>query len=418
MSSIRLPSLQDNYQALIGIFVILAFYTNLAVFMDNNSSHGLPTSYWRYLLYGMLLILLLLKISGGEPILPKAMPPLFVWTILYLVTTLASFFITTQDPDVLHLLAFRFQSMVFLVSCFLVFVNGNFIRFFRKWIAIGTIFGVLMNLLEFSQSSILPGLHFGRFTGRAAGLYQDPNMSAIALILGMLLSIDVISPKWRPTYSLLTLAGVLTTFSRSGVVLCVMVIFLMFWTRQLALKPFAITLILAVTCGSLLIASVPSFLVKVETKIDDNADVLNRVKFGVQDSSAKERLELAKHAWEQYSEAPIFGHGVGSTRFWDERVSSHNIFLNLMSDYGFIGIFLMPGLLWTIGRKRRESYVFAFIIFCWGFYNHNLLDGTYILMCFAFEGAVSFDFKLRSQEASEEHFRSGEIFEKAMVLST
>ena len=53
---------------------------------------------------------------------------------------------------------------------------------------------------------------------------------------------------------------------------------------------------------------------------------------------------------------------------------SHNFFLNLLADHGIIGIFLIPALLLSIGRKCWDFYAFAaaFLVFC--LFSHNVFD--------------------------------------------
>ena len=78
-----------------------------------------------------------------------------------------------------------------------------------------------------------------------------------------------------------------------------------------------------------------------------NQNVLERVDWftnpkGTDDYSLIERQDVAREAWRMFTEQPILGHGLASTKDWSYAVSSHNQYLNLMVDHGILGAFILP----------------------------------------------------------------------------
>ena len=101
------------------------------------------------------------------------------------------------------------------------------------------------------------------------------------------------------------------------------------------------------------------------------------------DVAITERFELWGIAMDMFSEAPIFGHGIGIGETL-ERLGSmgfnaphlHNIFLQTLVEGGIVGLVLLFLLLWKLFRigfdlvihsKKTHMYGSAIIAFCGGF---------------------------------------------------
>ena len=60
---------------------------------------------------------------------------------------------------------------------------------------------------------------------------------------------------------------------------------------------------------------------------------------GSQDQSAKERLDLYSSAIQIFQDKPFFGYGIGGS-LGELHIWSHNVFLDIMIDYGLVGLFI------------------------------------------------------------------------------
>ena len=70
-------------------------------------------------------------------------------------------------------------------------------------------------------------------------------------------------------------------------------------------------------------------------------------------------------------------------------LGSHNFYLSLLADHGIIGIFLIPALLLSIGRRSWDFYAFAAVFLTWCLFSHNVLDASAGLISLAIEAVES-----------------------------
>jgi O-antigen ligase len=106
------------------------------------------------------------------------------------------------------------------------------------------------------------------------------------------------------------------------------------------------------------------------------------------DSSAIQRASLAEKTLNAFEEAPLLGQGFGTTAFWGD-LGAHNFYLNLLADHGIIGIFVIPALLLSIGRKSWDFYAFAAVFLVWCLFSHNVFDDAAGLIGLAIEAVES-----------------------------
>ena len=116
--------------------------------------------------------------------------------------------------------------------------------------------------------------------------------------------------------------------------------------------------------------------------------------FTYEDASADERKEVIGLSWEMISARPLIGNGIASTVIWNKSVSTHNIYLYYLVDYGVIGLFILPLLLlasiWRAGGEARQTALpFLVFILFFGFFSHNIVEEYYFLISFALMAAMS-----------------------------
>jgi hypothetical protein len=56
-----------------------------------------------------------------------------------------------------------------------------------------------------------------------------------------------------------------------------------------------------------------------------------------------------------------------------------------MADYGIIGLFVIPALVWSVRRRSWDSYAFAVIMLLWCFFNHNVFSNSFALITLAIQ---------------------------------
>jgi O-antigen ligase len=114
---------------------------------------------------------------------------------------------------------------------------------------------------------------------------------------------------------------------------------------------------------------------------------------GRADFSADERTYLAEMGWQQFLDHPLLGNGIGSTELWMHRSSTHNQYLQLLSDFGIAGAIIVPGLIGTIAFRRdgiqKATLIVIVCVALWGLVTHNMFTEYYWLVAIALVAAIS-----------------------------
>jgi O-antigen ligase len=139
------------------------------------------------------------------------------------------------------------------------------------------------------------------------------------------------------------------------------------------------------------------------------SNVLDRITdpsiaLGGADESANVRREAAKLGWQVFEEHPLFGGGVGATVDWDMSVSTHNIYIRDLAEYGIFGIALYPTLLILLvrgvtGPARYPLRAFAFVLALTGLFSHNVLDEWDVLLSIALAAVIAADARVHAPSA-------------------
>jgi O-antigen ligase len=251
---------------------------------------------------------------------------------------------------------------------------------------------------------------FSEVMGRSAGLYINPNQSAAALILGLVVTIGLVPHRYRMLYVVLVGLGVFLTFSRSSLIGWALTAGVFIKTGQLSVRRS-----LLVGCGMLCVALALMIWQwdRIQYRLEDlgvlNKNVLARLDWfnnpDVSDMSSTERKEVAEFGWAMFSEKPVLGNGLGASVNWAREKSSHNEYLNMMVDHGIIGVFFLPILViltqWRAqGEVRHIGFAFAIFVLYLGFFSHNVLTERHILMTFALLECMAMS--SRSSQATDE----------------
>lgn len=262
------------------------------------------------------------------------------------------------------------------------------------WVVLAS---VCINVYDITHPlSLVPADSEFATLGRAAGLFVNPNQAGAALILGFLLSLGVVTPRWRVAYTVVVAGGVALTLSRGALIGMALVLVALMFERR-TLRPGQVMSVFILTAG----AGYAAWLIlSAELQSRFNIDpslVLDRVlwildPWGRADFSQEERAAVAERGWLQFLSSPYIGNGLGSTELWELRASTHNLYLMLASDFGLVGWFVLPLILFAAVHRDVTSLTggvaAAFLLF-WALLSHNILGEYYILLAMSLMAAAS-----------------------------
>lgn len=211
---------------------------------------------------------------------------------------------------------------------------------------------------------------------RSNGFFDQPNVTAKFLVLGLACSLIYLPNRWALPLFLLVAIAVFFTGSRSNLLL--MLLILTFQFRQvLGLKTIALTTAGAVVAVLALVAIQTNTMQNLEQAFGDNltervVHITDRIDSGldVGDDSRDSREEAASLAWQTIADNPLGGSGVQT---FDAYLN--NIILTPHNTYAVQGLlFGIPGMLCVIAlmalaliRSPKQNYVFVicFAASCW-----------------------------------------------------
>jgi O-antigen ligase len=291
----------------------------------------------------------------------------------------------------------------------LISFDDNKLTVTRKAILTITIFTIAGNITEFFIPDLFSDLDSGyNITGRSAGLYLNANTSGEAIILGMILSYSMLDKKYRTFFLVASLLGVISTFSRTAIASWFIVVAILSYGKVIDKKNIAMVL------GSLVLVGifiVPFVIGYIEANLEAGTvkNLMTRLNFfssksqGL-DGSQQHRLEVAKAALESFANNPLIGAGIAHTSHWEFPISTHNIYLKLMAEYGIIGVFLYPLLiLSTIWKAKNEviaiARAFSIYLLIIGFTTHNSLDEHHLLIAFAVMANLTYRSKITNSHS-------------------
>ena len=378
-----------NRVRLVSVMVLIALeFTNLFWFLTAYSEPNQNVRQLRRLAispytiqfatYAVAAFVIMLDFGVFKRLLAK---PVVYWVLGTLALYTLGMIVRTFDypggiPDYIFLRAFGLQIhfLVTLLALVVIFDDLEIVWSAKKAIAVATMIGVALNLYEV----FFPGT-FSTVVGRAAGLYGDSNESGMALALGLLISLPAVERRWRESFIMVTFAGIAATFSREAVLALLIIVIAAVIVRALSPRRLLIT----VGVSALLFATLGVAQMMRENKVL-GADNMSRVTFGSRDASLRDRLRVAEKALTVFEENPFLGQGFGTAAYWNDE-QTHNLYLSLMADYGIIGLFVIPALVWSVRRRSWDSYAFAVIMLLWCFFNHNVFSNSFALITLAIQ---------------------------------
>lgn len=387
----------EFYHEFLSVAALIVFFTRL----DGSLSKygiGLPL-FWLIAFIAASIPLFLTKMVQLRNI-PVSM---LVWCCLFLGMSSISILASAKTPS-LQLLENQFRSIVFLFVMLVIFSQPNLtLKWTKKTVLLITVINVIIYINEFLNPAFLAEIKL--IPGRSGGLYLDANAASWAVITGLIFTIDMIKPKYRIFYALYGLLGIFTTFSRGGMA-CWLMVMIMFIIAKIIPSHQILVLLLSIFMTVTIISSQIGNLSHIKTEDGTDMftpDTIRRIEFLINPLNQDEedfddsRLKLAENAWAKFANKPFLGNGLGganigyhadATDVDGTGTGTHNIYLDSVLKYGFLGILLFPFLMlatiWKAqGKLKTHASIFVLFTLAWGLFSHTNMSAFYSLTAIA-----------------------------------
>jgi O-antigen ligase len=387
-----IPQFSETWRNITAAFMVIMFFCGLAVYWNLFVWPEAIPLYW--IMLGGALSLILLAMDGKR--IGFLRTPLFLWVTVFLIVTLIWYFAEGLD---VHILKTRILSCALMVVFLILFhADRRLIHLVRWMLVAAVVLAIINNVIDF----MIPYTFVPRGTpwtnpGRSAGFYINANEAGAAILFGLVLSLDVLPQKWRAGFAVASLLGIALTFSRSAILGWFLVMFVLWYGKKIRGHRLAALLIPLGIVLALFWTVIMTFIAG-NNEIN-SANVLGRINWFLSPDknvnfSTESRLEVMKKAWAMFLKHPIVGNGVGSTDVWSYSISTHNMYLVYMADYGLIGLILFLTLVLAVvhglrGPARTTGLAFAVFVLYWGFFSHNIVDNYFSLFALTLMASIA-----------------------------
>jgi O-antigen ligase len=261
-------------------------------------------------------------------------------------------------------------------------------------VTVAVVFGSVMNAVDFFGLGSLP---LSIAPGRAAGLYQNPNISGNYLVLGMVIAMWVIPKRLRWWFCMGVGVGVFLTFSRASILMWGLAIVLLAWYRRFGLSRMVSIMTVIFLVAAVGLAMVSGQMTEILSGMglgqhltaDTSARVTGNI-FEQNDTSSTGRLFLLTKSVHWFLESPFFGHGIGQTFEWGFGASTHNMFLLYAVEMGVIGISVFSALIWILWSTNTSlGRTIAILFALSSLFTHNNLEHSAMMVVLAIAVSLS-----------------------------
>ncbi|MFO0776109.1 MAG: O-antigen ligase family protein, partial [Nitrospira sp.] len=368
------------YRNILAVIAVTVFYSNGHEYLNQAHGIGIP---WHWVLAFIILSLpLLVRQVITSDILQL---PIVAWCAGYAWITIIWFIMGAQSEMSWQEVRWRMLAIVEMLCFLALFMDAKAIRFAQRALVVVVHVGTVINVYE-----LFVPMSFSNVSGRSAGLYVNPNTSAEALVLGMILGITALPVWFRGAFILVAGIGVFATYSRAGLIGWLIAVVGLMLGRFIGVPQLVRTgLIALLLVGVALLPKTDQILTALERAGSLNPDTRERLTWlmdplGVEDASSWGRKAIAQQAWERVGEHPFLGEGTGEVHTGLD-IPPHNQFLAHMIDHGVVGAMLIPllllALLWRAqGDNRPVVFIFSCVVLWFSFFTHQLLNNAYNLL--------------------------------------
>jgi O-antigen ligase len=418
------------YQIFLALSTIFIFFTQICGYLYDIKLGPPPVLYF----YGFAVIALPLYFSISSRI--KYLPySIVIWCYIYLAISCLTIVLVGVDwhsESPIQPLENRIRSILFLLLMLVIFSKYSIVQLWtRRAILLVTFMNIFINFYHFFNPSAFPVKEESLFDNpqRVFGFYGNSNGAGFALILCIIFSVDLIQPKYRFPFVLLGGIGILPTFSRGAMLCWFLTVIILFITKiipryqipYISFSLITIFIILQLQLTNLSSLERPDGSPLLSQDMQDRiAWIANPFSSKSQKIDNNSRVDLIQQSWQKFAEKPFSGNGLDSSQTqFSVGLSQdpHNMYLKLMVEHGFLGVFIYPLLiLATIWKARRETkkigIVFATNLLIWGVFSHNIIDDFYVLVAFGLMASMA---KQSQLEHSSESLKIGEASAKTQT---
>jgi len=394
-------------KSLFVIGAVFIFYTNIPVYLYVLEYSSITPLFWIELLAGVVLLILTFQFIKGDKarnVIPFL--PVLIWAFYFIEISVVWFVFSDHSEIVSQALRQRFLGVIFFFLFLLMLCGDAKLLIKARWVVfVSVLIAVANNVYDLlAPFTFVPLVRGFANPGRAAGLYINANQAGAALIVGMILTVGLLTKKYRTPYVFIVLLGVLLTFSRAALLGWIIVSLILMVQDTVSKRQFLAGLGIAVLIISLSLPLLPGFIQTVEgINVSNIIDRINN-PLDIQDFSGQQRVQVAERSWEMFVEHPLLGNGIASTETWSEGASTHNMYLYYMADHGILGIIILPLFVLTVvwgarGKARQTTLPFLVFVLFWGFFSHNVVQEYYFLIVFACMAAMNIQSQLPTESA-------------------
>lgn len=389
------------YRNALIVIAVGVFFGNLHEYLHWAYETGVP---WHWVLAFIIMALpLLARQVIASDILQL---PIAAWCAGYAWVTIVWFIMGSQSEMSWQEVRWRILAILQILCFLALFLDAKAIRFAQRALVVAVHVGVVINVYE-----LFVPMSFSNVSGRSAGLYVNPNTSAEALVLGMILGVTALPVWYRGGFILLAGIGVFATYSRAGLIGWLIAVAGLMLGRFIGVPQLVRTgLITLFLVGVALLPKTDQILTALEGAGSLNPDTRERLAWltdplGVEDASSLGRKAIAQQAWERVGEHPLFGEGTGEVHTGLD-IPPHNQFLSHMIDHGVVGAMLIPclllALLWRAqGVRRSVVLIFCCAVLWFSFFTHTFLNNAHSLLLLALVAAFAAISARRIDQAHE-----------------
>lgn len=377
------------FRNILAVTAVALFYSNLHAYLHRAYQVGVP---WQWVLAFLILSLpLLVRQVMTSEILRL---PIVAWCFGYIWVTMVWFVMGAQSEMAWQEVRWRILAIFEILGFLAIFMDARASFFARLTLVAAVHAGVVINVYE-----LFVPMTFSDVSGRSAGLYVNANMSAEALVLGMILGITALPTWYRGVFILFVGTGVCVTYSRAGLIGWVIAVGGLMLGRFIGPTHVARTGLLAlILIGVAVLPKADQILTTLEGAGALNPDTRERLAWlmnplGVEDNSSWSRMSIAREAWERVGEQPLLGGGTGAVHKGLD-IPPHNQFLSHMIDHGFFGAMILPLLLMALiwraeGESQRVAFIFSSTTLWFSFFTHTFLNNAHSLLLLALVAALA-----------------------------
>lgn len=379
------------------MFIIMFFYSNLPIYMEIEKINIFHMKLPYYVALFFLTVVIFFFFTKTKLTFLKN--PLNIWILVYLTLILIWFLLPTNQLTEKELFIRIYNLFfMFMITIFIYFDRDDFINV-KKAIFLVTIFSIIMNIYQFTNPEVFfSGNNPFGVIGRSAGLYLNPTISGMAILLGMVMTVTFVPIKYRMFYMMFSLIGILLTFSRGPLIGWGIAFIYIIFTKTVSVKNktfIVLLLFLGVLIG------LPFLIDFIQNNYNYGGDnLINRLMWfsDVQAHvaySQLERLKVMERSWDLFASNPLIGAGLGVTLHWNEEVSTHNMYLFLAAEFGIIGILIYPlsilAATWRgLNGDKVTIVLFILVSLVIGLFRHNQYDQFFSIISFAYIANLSF----------------------------